>query len=234
MLDDLGYPGRLGWSAKTWRLKTIQDCVALHEIEQQDFSVIAEIGGGRSRILPLLVQQGRHCINIDDFQGAGQGPTKEVNLPGVTNILTKLGQFNPLISDNSIDFAFSVSVLEHVPDPDIPLFFQDTARILRSRGMVLHLFDAYIHSEVKRNSRIVARIRSYRDAMSMSGLQFRDPNRVLEGENISFHSSYATNSDHVMANWNRLVPELKKTRCEYQSCTLLMACIKPFPEVDRL
>lgn len=226
VLDDLSYPTRLGWKPSTWRLKTIQDCIALREIERKQFTVIAEIGGGNSRILKLLDKKDIKCLNIEDFQGSGQGPTEEVHIPGVQNMVCKVGQSSSLIQDSSIDFIFSISVLEHVPDENIIQFFEDTARILRPGGTVLHLIDAYVHSSSDKNSRIHERIKNYRSAVEISNLKFEDPENVLNPEGISFHTSLATNSDYVIANWNRLVPKLKKTRCEYQSCTLLMLCFK--------
>lgn len=165
VLDDLSYPTRLGWKPSTWRLKTIQDCIALREIERKKFTVIAEIGCGTSPLLKLLDKKNIKCLNIEDFQGSCQGPTEEVHISGVQNITCKVGQFSSLIQDSSINFIFSISVLEHVPDENIIQFFQDTARILQPGGTVLHLIDTYIHSSPEKNSRIHERIKNYREAV---------------------------------------------------------------------
>ena len=69
-----------------WHLKSIQDAIAFSYLHEYCNKCIAEIGGGNSRLLPTLSKK-NNCFNIEEFKGAHGGPTKEINIKGVTNIL---------------------------------------------------------------------------------------------------------------------------------------------------
>ena len=71
---------------KFWYLKTIQDVIALDHIKDFKGKRIAEIGGGDSRVLPVL-KENNHCVNIDEFKGLGQGPTLKADIDGIENII---------------------------------------------------------------------------------------------------------------------------------------------------
>lgn len=56
-----------------WHLKDIQDAMAYKYLHNLKNMRIAEVGGGNSRILPILARQNT-CFNIEPFDGVGQGP----------------------------------------------------------------------------------------------------------------------------------------------------------------
>ncbi|NKB82225.1 MAG: hypothetical protein GKS05_10140 [Nitrospirales bacterium] len=105
-----------------FHLKTIQDVAMYQIIKDIKFSKIAEIGGGNSRILPLISAK-NECCNVDKFEGMDGGPKYEITIPKVQNLKTFLGEYSDLLKENSFDLLFSVSVVEHVPVNKLDDFF---------------------------------------------------------------------------------------------------------------
>lgn len=125
-------------------LKRYQDLLVYAFIKENipQNSRIIEVGGGNSRILSYL-SDSYECWNIDKLDGVGNGP-RSVKINNVKLVKDYLGNFNSEIPDNYFDFAFSVSVLEHVPQDNISLFdniVSDINRVLKTGAYSLHLFD---------------------------------------------------------------------------------------------
>jgi hypothetical protein len=55
------------------RLKDVQDAFILYVLREVENKRILELGGGNSRVLPLLAER-NECWNIDKFEGLGGGP----------------------------------------------------------------------------------------------------------------------------------------------------------------
>lgn len=210
----------------TWHLKSIQDAIAYKYLYKYSNASIAEIGGGNSRLLPILARKNR-CFNIDEFKGVGQGPTKEVSVKGITNILTFIGNSSDFISNEQFDVIFSVSVVEHVPDEQLSIFFEDCNRILRPSGIMIHLIDAYLEDTELANRSISQRILTYRSFLDDNLFIPLEPPIVKKELDVKFSTSFATNPDNMMEQWNKSVPQLKTMRENAQSVTLIMAGTKP-------
>ena len=130
------------WQAES--LKTYQDLFTYafirHNIPKG--SRLLEVGGGYSRVLTRLADE-YTCWNIDRFEGLGAGP---ITIPEDKYRIVRdyMGTFNPELPDESFDFVFSISVLEHVPT-DSPTeqeaVLKDIPRVLRPSGISLHLVD---------------------------------------------------------------------------------------------
>src|SRR5688572_15783404 len=56
------------------RLKDIQDAYILHRLKGVAGARILEMGGGVSRILPVLTRENNECWNVDKLEGLGFGP----------------------------------------------------------------------------------------------------------------------------------------------------------------
>lgn len=209
-----------------WHLKSIQDAMAFEYLHQCKGKKIAEIGGGNSRISPVMAKH-NECYNVDKFEGVGNGPKKEVLFDNVTNINVMMGEFSKLLQDNYFDIIFSISVVEHVPNDMLNSFFKDCQRILKLGGEMIHLIDVYVEDDPNQNVELVQRVMKYREAFT-SGL-FKSPNPddvIISEEGVKFSTAFATNPDNVMDRWNKSSPGLKKKREKAQSCTLLMVGIK--------
>jgi SAM-dependent methyltransferase len=200
-----------------WRLKTIQDAVAMDRLIGLKGLDIGEIGGGASRVLPLLGVDNR-CFNIDPFDGSGFGLNKVVTTENVTTIVGAVG--GPLAwPANAFDLLFSISVVEHVPTEALPAFFDDCRRLLRPNGLMLHLIDIYIDDAGARRANTKARMQAYHAPFET---WLEPTGKVMAVAEARFSCAFATNPDPVMAQWNKLSPGLRSVREQSQSCVLLL------------
>ena len=92
-----------------WHLKSIQDSIALSYLQNCEELEIGEIGGGNSRVLPELCAKNT-CYNIDEFLGAGSGPTKRRSINGVTNIFANR---TPCLANESIAGVLRIGCPAH-------------------------------------------------------------------------------------------------------------------------
>jgi len=205
----------------SWRLKSIQDAIAFSYLNEYSDKCIAEIGGGNSRLLPILARKNT-CFNIDEFKGVGSGPRKEIIIDGVTNILTSVGGFSGSIEDEQFHGIFSISVVEHVPDDNLSNFFKDCHRILKPSGLMIHLIDVYLEDVLGDNRANSRRVCTY--GSFLSGELFRplEQPAILSEKDVVFSTSFATNPDNILEEWNRNIPKLRNKRERAQSCSLLV------------
>jgi len=205
-----------------WHLKDIQDAVAYSYLYNKEALDIAEIGAGHSRLLATLVGRNR-CYAIDEYKGAGGGPKSRPVLEKVEFINCIVGNSGDLIKDESFDIIFSVSVVEHVPSNQLPYFFKDCWRILKSGGLMIHLIDTYTEGADGDNGTLWSRCKAYRQPFDDG---FFAPVGSIEFSSLAdmaFKTSFATNSDQMMRDWNKSSPSLIEKRKVAQSCSVEMA-----------
>ena len=222
-IEDSGLTAQLPPSSHIWHLKDIQDALAYKYLHQCKGKIIAEAGGGNSRLLPILAPK-NSCYNIDPFEGAGKGPKANTLPPEIVSVKAYLGQTDAIINDAAFDVLFSISVVEHVPDGDLKSFFADSRRILKAdHGFALHLIDIYTAEKPSPDS--MERCRQVSDMFFQHFLPL--PGEVMGRDGdwakaLCFRSHYATKPDNAMQSWNKLVPELKEMRETHQSCSLIL------------
>lgn len=222
-IDDSGLMAQLPPAEFAWHLKSIQDAMAYKYLYQFNGKIVAEVGGGNSRVLPALARQ-NSCYNIDPLEGLGGGPETNLLPTEIVNVKALLGKSCQMIKDATFDVLFSISVVEHVPTDDLESFFADNRRIMKGGGCSLHLIDIYTSEEPSPDS-----IKRSRLASEVFFQYFRPMTDEIIGQNgnwdeaLRFHCRYATNPDNIMNTWNKLVLMLRKVREEQQSCTLILA-----------
>ena len=200
-------------------LKGIQDAWILSILRDKADLKMAEIGGGRSRVLEQLSLR-NECWNIDKFEGLGAGPTDVPTVPGVKIVRSYMGDFNTDIPDNYFDVVFSISVIEHVPSDNIHSYFDDCFRILKPGGILLHAIDLYIFDEAHSG----VRVDLYRQAVEAKEFTWLMSPAI--DNSISFQCSFASNSDVTMNVWNQIVPELRGVREQAQSVSIKLMAFK--------
>jgi SAM-dependent methyltransferase len=101
-----------------------------------------EIGGGYSRILPFFKDE-IEGWNLDKFEGVGNGPKQIPKDHEYILVTENLGVFDDRLPDEYFDLVFSISVLEHINEPDDILqnIMRDIDRILKPGGYSVHCID---------------------------------------------------------------------------------------------
>ncbi|MEL6725959.1 MAG: class I SAM-dependent methyltransferase [Pseudomonadota bacterium] len=209
-----------GWDKQlagklSFQLKTMQDIAIYAYLREMSGKRIAEIGGGESRILPLL-KDANECFNIEPFEGADNGPESEIFIDNVQNIRTTVGAFDPVLEDSTFDTLFSISVVEHVPDEDFQSFFNDCVRILKPGGVMYHAIDLYVADEPSvfwEN-----RYKMYRNAVN-NHPDVEPISDIFEGP-LAFTPDMASNPDQIMHGWKTISPALNDLRQIAQSVSL--------------
>jgi hypothetical protein len=122
-----------------------------------------------------------------------------------------------LISDHFFDILFSVSVVENVPGDMLYEFLVDHDRILKPGAVAIHLVDFYCD-----NSKSALGI-----AKSLiSCFKKLDPSFNCSIEDWSFRTSFCSNDDYTMWQWNKIAPVLTSTREKCQSSTFILKIYK--------
>jgi SAM-dependent methyltransferase len=133
---------------ETASLKDYQDslCYTFISDNVPAGSRILEIGGGDSRVIRALCER-YFFTNLDPLDGSGNGLVDVTDFPPhVELVRAHLGDFSPQVSTGSYDFAFSISVLEHVSEAfdDLKRIIADLNRVLAPGAFSLHAIDARI------------------------------------------------------------------------------------------
>lgn len=193
-------------------LKDFQDAFIMSQIGDVKGQRILEMGGGDSRVLRHLSRD-NECWNLEIFEGKDGGPAKEVKIPGVRNVIGLLGQFRDDLPESYFDCVFSVSVVEHIPDSDLPNVFRDAARILKPGGLFIHAIDMYLldetHAIHPRNDANNNRLRLMLD-FSRDDFEFVEEPRIER--DLYFRTSFVTNAHLAMLDWNKVAPALRPLR----------------------
>ncbi len=105
---------------------TIKDMAmrALLELGEKKYNVMADIGAGRGELTERLVPHANTILMLDDYE--------EVNRPANTQFVkADLNDFWS-VPDNSVDFVFSLEVIEHIENPRH--FMREIKRIMKPNG----------------------------------------------------------------------------------------------------
>jgi 2-polyprenyl-3-methyl-5-hydroxy-6-metoxy-1,4-benzoquinol methylase len=108
-------------------------------------SSLLEIGAGEPYVAHVLSLLGYNVTVVDPYDGSGRGPTEfdyyRRKYPDVTIVRNLFSKELTGISANSFDCIYSISVLEHVPQPALAHVFAGIRQFLKAGGHSLHLVD---------------------------------------------------------------------------------------------
>jgi len=139
-LNAFAQQGDLKNVQRPWALKTVLSVVP-------PGSKILEIGGGQPIVAATLARMGYDVTIVDPYDGTGNGPTefkqyaaefpeiriiRKYFLPAMSELAGEEGTFNAV---------YSISVLEHIPIPDLSKIFEAMRQYLRPDGYSLHAID---------------------------------------------------------------------------------------------
>ena len=199
-------------------IKAAQDAWILSQLLSVKGLKIAEVGGGSSRVLARL-KSTNECWNIDRLEGKHGGPSREtvVMHQDIKFVDAYLGDFSSDLPDDYFDIVFSISVIEHVPDTRYQAFFKDMGRVMKPGSKTYHAIDFYIGD--KPSPDVDKKLNALNlHSHAGTGLLFEQaPDYPVP---LLFKSSYVTNSDMAMADWNKAAPNLREIRETCQAISL--------------
>lgn len=201
-------------------LKGIQDAWTIAQLNGILGKRIIEVGGGDSRVLPML--EGNKRWNVDKFEGVGQGPTSVNQSTGVEVIRAFFGEFDERIP--KVDVIFSISVIEHIPFDGYKDAFADMARCLSPGGIMYHTVDLPLNDAPLGQADL--RIQGLKDAVESAGLEWIHPPEI--STDLVFESSMASNSDLTMWSWTRICDKTKITAPFNQIVSIKLVARQPF------
>jgi SAM-dependent methyltransferase len=194
-------------------MKTLQDHYVTHRFSEVRGAKIMEAGAGNGRLLERLSHD-NECWAVDGYEGRGGGPHFQPHHKGVRVIKNYVGNFDPVIPSSYFDYAFSVSVVEHIHLAKLTDFAADCARVLKPGGRMIHLIDHYLF-DLEDRDRPEARAWMERLAAYLAlgdrpdlGMQFVEP--PLVDPDLAFSCSFATQSDEAIYQIHRERPQPKR------------------------
>ena len=108
-------------------------------------SRLLEIGAGQPIVAAILAELGYSVTVIDPYDGSGGGPTQFEDFvqayPKVGIIRSQFQPEVPELKHQRFDAIYSISVLEHVPEPTLRVLFQAISAHLESHGRSFHSVD---------------------------------------------------------------------------------------------
>jgi 2-polyprenyl-3-methyl-5-hydroxy-6-metoxy-1,4-benzoquinol methylase len=105
---------------------TIKDMAmrALLSLGEKKYNTVADVGAGRGELTERLVPYAHQILMLDDYDE----PNKPANAQFVKADLNDFWN----LPDNSVDFAFSLEVIEHIENPRH--FMREMKRIIKPGG----------------------------------------------------------------------------------------------------
>jgi hypothetical protein len=111
-------------------------------------SRLLEIGAGQPLVAGLLADLGYDVTVIDPYDGSGGGPTEFQSFihlyPTIRIIRDQFRLDAPQLKDEIFDGIYSISVLEHVLEPELGALFQAVSSHLRPGGQSFHSVDCVV------------------------------------------------------------------------------------------
>lgn len=108
-------------------------------------SSLLEIGAGEPHVAHVLSLLGYKVTVVDPYDGSGRGPTEfdyyVRKYPNLTIIRSLFARDLPGIQPSDFDCIYSISVLEHIPQPALSHVFDGIRQFLKPGGHSLHLID---------------------------------------------------------------------------------------------
>lgn len=203
-------------------LKTYQDIFVVYQINNKNLNRVAEIGGGNSRVLNYLdtISKNKKLYNIEPLLKNTGGPKQIEENKNINIISETVGEYKLANYYNFFDIIFSISVIEHIPFPDLNSFLDEQYKLLKPGGTAIHCVDFYLPTDKNKfdlNDQNKRRYEMYFSHFSdFKKYKYHD----LVKENLIFDTCYVSNPDHIMQDWNKSAPSLREARELSQSCSL--------------
>jgi SAM-dependent methyltransferase len=140
------HPGETMPEGMEWSLKQLGNLHVLDYVRKLGLSKVLEVGQGFNLYFP------RHLPDWCDYAGIDTAGFYNANVLALADrgrdpsviVDGLLGQSEGLLPSSAFDACISVSVLEHVPGPDVKKVCEDMLRVLKPGGWAVHSIDTNV------------------------------------------------------------------------------------------
>jgi SAM-dependent methyltransferase len=127
---------------RPWMLKAILASVGSRGAR------LLEIGAGEPLVADLLRRSGHEVWVVDPYDGSGNGPRDFAKFrllyPGLKFVREVFTESTSALTPGSFDCIYSISVLEHVPSPELVRAMDGVRKFLKPDGVSIHAVD-HVH-----------------------------------------------------------------------------------------
>lgn len=114
---------------------------------------LLEIGGGEPLSAQILSELGYKVTIVDPYDGSGNGPSDfyrfRTDFPAIRFFRSRLTAASVGLQPSSFDCIFSISVLEHIPEPDLAALFSGIRKFLRPGALSIHAVDYVLDGKLE-------------------------------------------------------------------------------------
>lgn len=152
---------------------------------------LLEIGAGEPIVAELLSCLGYDVWVVDPYEGSGNGPLEydsfRKQYPGIHFLRRLFTQDIDAFDPGTFDCIYSISVLEHIPTPELTGVFQAINRLLKPDGHSIHTLDYVVRGPASdRYKTHVARVLAL---CGFSQKKFKTLEERLAGDPETFYLS---------------------------------------------
>jgi len=142
------YGGRDAGGSAVWGLKAVGTLFCVDKIVRIDAKRILEVGAGwncdfdrhfGSSLDYWLIDEPSQIGGCKESESTFEAAVRERRHTRFVRGL--LGSSSAELPDGTFDLVFSISVVEHVPQEDKAVFYQDMYRVLKPGGYIVHSID---------------------------------------------------------------------------------------------
>ncbi len=167
-------------------------------------SRLLEIGAGQPLVAACLAELGYEVTVVDPYDGSGGGPTefdRFVQVYPKVQILRRTFQADlPELANQTFDGIYSISVLEHIPAPELAEIVNAISCYVRPGGSVFHSVDCVIEGtgaayHIEQCQRIIVH---HNTLMERMPIDTEDIAKLFETARYDLETCYLSAAGHNM------------------------------------
>ena len=129
----------------SWGLKQMGTLYCYDRILKLKPKNVLEVGTGLKNFFDINIGQRCNLFSLDDdsFYGSDKFNKAVEKRKNTTHLFGYLGKSSDKLPNSFFDTIFSISVLEHIPEQDIPVVFAEMSQIMKKGGWMFSSIDIF-------------------------------------------------------------------------------------------